>query len=247
MTDAPAPSFSSLIVYADESGDHGPVSPEFPVFVLAFCIFSKGAYAETVTTNMHRFKFKHFGHDGVVLHEREIRKATMAFKFLQVAERRAPFLEDMNALIESSPFTLVASVINKQKLRELYVKPFNPYFLAVKFGLERIEKYREALRDKGTLHVVFESRGKKEDDELELEFRRVCRANQLGRTLDMEPVFVKKEANHCGVQIADLVARPVGLQVLRPDQPNRAWTILETKFRRSPAGQVDGWGLKCFP
>ena len=27
--------FSDLIVYVDESGDHGPVSPEFPVFVLA--------------------------------------------------------------------------------------------------------------------------------------------------------------------------------------------------------------------
>jgi len=27
--------FSNLIVYVDESGDHGPVSPEFPVFVLA--------------------------------------------------------------------------------------------------------------------------------------------------------------------------------------------------------------------
>ena len=33
--------FSRFIIYVDESGDHGPVSSEFPVFVLAFCIFDK--------------------------------------------------------------------------------------------------------------------------------------------------------------------------------------------------------------
>lgn len=29
---------SRYIVYVDESGDHGPISAEYPVFVLAFCI-----------------------------------------------------------------------------------------------------------------------------------------------------------------------------------------------------------------
>ena len=33
--------FSRYIVYADESGDHGPASLEYPIFVLAFCIFDK--------------------------------------------------------------------------------------------------------------------------------------------------------------------------------------------------------------
>lgn len=35
-------SFSDYIVYVDESGDHGPVSSDYPVFVLAFCIFIDG-------------------------------------------------------------------------------------------------------------------------------------------------------------------------------------------------------------
>jgi hypothetical protein len=210
--------FSKLIVYVDESGDHGPVSAEFPVFVLAFCIFDKHEYANTVTSYMHRLKFKHFGHDAVVMHEREIRKSEGPFTLLLNPSLRGAFLADVNALIEKSPFVLVASVIDK-----------------------------ETQQDQGKLHVVFESRGKREDEELELEFRRVCDLNATGQRLDFEPVFAKKAANHCGLQLADLVARPIGRHTVQPMQPNRAYQLLEQKFRRSPDGSIQGWGLKCYP
>lgn len=58
---------------------------------------------------------------------------------------------------------------------------------------------------------------------------------------------MQKQANHCGLQIADLIARPIGTHVLRTEQPNRAYDIIEAKFHRSPDGLVDGWGLKCYP
>jgi hypothetical protein len=35
--------------------------------------------------------------------------------------------------------------------------------------------------------------------------------------------------------------------VINPDQPNRAYDILEPKFQRGPAGLVKGFGLKIFP
>lgn len=242
----PAP-FSKLIVYVDESGDHGPVSAEFPVFVLAFCIFDKQEYANTVTSYMHRLKFKHFGHDAVVMHERDIRKSTGPFSLLINPKLRDVFLADISVLIEKSPFALIAAVIDKAKLAAQHAEPPNPYHLALKFGLERIQLHRAGLQDQGKLHVVFESRGKREDEELELEFRRVCDANATGQSLDFEPIFAKKEANHCGLQLADLVARPIGRHLMKPGQPNRAYEQLEKKFRRSPEGSVHGWGLKCFP
>ena len=97
-------------------------------------------------------------------------------------------------------------------------------------------------------HIVCERRGLKEDDQLELEFRRLCDgANALGRRLAFDIVMVDKKSNSCGLQLADLVARPIGRHVLAPGQPNRAYEILEPKLRRSPGGKVDGWGLKCFP
>jgi hypothetical protein len=239
--------FSRYIVYVDESGDHGPVSPDYPIFVLAFCIFDKDAYAAQVTPAMQRFKFRHFGHDTAVMHEREIRKARPPFGFLMDARRREAFQQDLSDLVRDAPFKLIAAVIDKKKLHAQYSEPDNPYHLALQFGLERIEMFRRSERDQGRLHIVFEARGKNEDEDLELQFHRVCRDNRTDAQLDYEPLFVKKQVNHCGLQLADLIARPIGLHYLRPDQPNRAHDVISTKYRRSPSGEERGWGLKCFP
>ena len=42
---------SDYIVYVDESGDHSltSIDPDYPVFVLSFCIFRKAEYAQAVT------------------------------------------------------------------------------------------------------------------------------------------------------------------------------------------------------
>ena len=68
--------FSDYIVFADESGDHGldKIDAGYPVFVLAFCIFRKQHYIDEVVPALQRLKVRHFGHDQVVLHERDIRK-----------------------------------------------------------------------------------------------------------------------------------------------------------------------------
>ena len=65
--------------------------------------------------------------------------------------------------------------------------------------------------------------------------------------MNLEVVFVDKRANLPGLQLADLVARPVGINILRPAQPNRAFAVLESKFYTSATGKRAGWGLKCFP
>ena len=93
-----------------------------------------------------------------------------------------------------------------------------------------------------------EARGKREDTDLELGFRRICAgSNGLGQALPFRVVMADKRTNSEGLQIADMVARPVALSVLRPGQPNRAMAILEGKLWRGPGGQVEGYGLKCFP
>ena len=55
-----------------------------------------------------------------------------------------------------------------------------------------------------------------------------------------------------GLQLADLVARPIGLHVLRPDQTNRAFEVLKHKFfcaggREKLGENYEEWGLKIFP
>jgi hypothetical protein len=35
--------------------------------------------------------------------------------------------------------------------------------------------------------------------------------------------------------------------VIRPDQPSRAYDIIEKKFRKDGRGSAGGYGLKIFP
>ena len=48
--------------------------------------------------------------------------------------------------------------------------------------------------------------------------------------MKLEPRFVKKAINSTGLQLADLTARPIALDVLRPGQSNRAYEIIKRKL-----------------
>lgn len=247
--------WSDYIVYVDESGDHSltHINPEYPVFVLALCIFHKRHYCQTVVPAITGFKFHHFGHDMLILHEHDIRKETNGFNFKNRAEK-STFLDELGGIIDQHNFILISSVIDKKRLADRYHVPDNPYHIALKFCLERLFYFmKEKAKQNGITHVVVENRGKKEDDELELEFRRICDgANAHGHALPFALEFADKKSNSPGLQLADLVARPIGIRYLRPDQSNQAFTILEKKFYskmgRGGAGSgYEGYGLKCFP
>lgn len=243
--------YSDYVIYVDESGDHTltAIDRDYPVFVLDFCIFRKDNYANVVAPQVQAFKFAHFGHDIVVLHEHEIRKQKPPFVFLKSRDKRDAFMDGLNRLIEQADFTIVAAAIHKERLTQRYAAPGNSYEMALTFCMERAHAF---LRDRGqhmlTTHIVVERRGKREDDELELAFRRIRDgANYVGEMPGFEIIFADKKTNSAGLQLADLTARPIGRHVLDPAQPNRAWDIIEPKLRRSPAGVLRGWGLKVFP
>ncbi len=232
---------SDYIVYVDESGDHGlnRIDPTYPLFVLAFCIFHKSTYTNTIVPSLQRFKFKHFGHDMIVLHEHEIRKAEGPFRILFNKDRRDEFQTDLSDIIETAEFTLVAAVIRKDLLKEKVDDGVNLYHVALKIGLERIFHFLTSKRqESSTTFVVFEARGKNEDKDLELEFRRVCDGqNSLNVRLPFNAIIADKRCNSTGLQLADLVARPVGRKALKPEQANRAYDMLATKFAADDHGQ----------
>jgi hypothetical protein len=243
-------SYSDYIVYVDESGDHSleVINPDWPLFVLCFCIFPVEAYTAAVAPAIRRLKFEVFGHDLVILHEHDIRKKRGAFSQLNQPARDA-FMERLTGIIAATDMTVVGVVIDKVRLKERYQTPFHPYHLAMQFGLERIAHFLQ-LQEQGDreTYVVFEARGAKEDKELELEFRRVCDGNNRERRpLPLRIHVADKKSNSEGLQLADLTARPLGLHVLRPEQPNRAGAILYDKLFRGAHNCVVGNGLKVFP
>ena len=98
-------------------------------------------------------------------------------------------------------------------------------------------------------YVVFESRGKNEDAALELEFCRIMDQTKMrGMSQTLHFMCVSKHTNSSGLQVADLVARPIGIHDMRPAQPNHAWDIIDRKLVRSPDGsKLHGFGLKVYP
>lgn len=197
---------------------------------------------------LHGFKFRHFGHDGVILHERDIRKDIGAFAMLKTPDRKEEFIEELTEIIRQTPMEVVAAVVRKDELVKQPNRP-HPYHLAFRFCLERIHQFllQHGEADRRT-HVTCEARGKEEDNLLELEFRRIRDGdNSTGKVLPFDIVIADKKVNCAGLQLVDLLARPIGMSVLRPGQPNRAFEVIREKLVKDPEGQDEHWGLKCFP
>jgi hypothetical protein len=248
---------SDYIIFVDESGDHGltKINPEYPIFALAFCIMHKADYADQIVPALQKLKFRWFGHDLPVLHEMDIVKRKGAFSFLQNSKLNAQFMDDLSEVMATAPMTIIAGVIDKRALRSQYQYPMNPYEIALLFCLERSDEY---LTDCGAIgaptHIIVESRSPKisglgrEDTELRKAFDNIINGRHRlarGKSLsNFQLHFASKLSNSIGLQLADLVARPIGLSVLRPDQDNRAFDIIRSKiWRYGEAGK----GLKRFP
>jgi len=110
--------FSDYVVYVDESGDHSLVNidADYPVFVLALCVFHKRHYSEKIIPAVEKLKFNYFGHDSVVFHENEIRKQKGDFAFLSHLPTRLKFMERLTSIMEASNFILIACVVDKPRL-----------------------------------------------------------------------------------------------------------------------------------
>lgn len=242
--------FSDYIVYVDESGDHNlsTIDQAFPVFTLAFCVVQKTKYIETVVPAFQKLKFEFWGHDSVVLHGNEIRKAQNDFNILLNAKTRQRFVERLNEVISAADFTLIAAVIDKNNHIKKYSAPADPYSIALGFCMERLQSFlTEKGQDQGLTHVQVECRGRTEDAKLELEFRRICDGNNaVGKMPNLDIRFMDKKHNSTGLQLADLVAHPIGRHVINPEQTNRAYDVLKPKFQKGPGGEVKEIGLKIF-
>jgi hypothetical protein len=232
------------IIFVDESGDHGlqKIDKCYPIFVLVFVLVEKKIYAEKIIPAFLNLKFKYWGHDQVIFHEYDIRKGKGLFRLLRNNDNlndnlKENFLNELSALMQDCPFEFISAVIKKEELKDKYTTPFNPYQIAMLFCMEQALARLKCNEQKGkSTHLIIEARGAKEDKELELEFRRIC-GNQGSwgykkpdfKEVPFELVFGDKKSNSIGLQLADLIARPIGLKCLRPTQANRASEAIKEK------------------
>ncbi len=238
------PNFSDYIVFVDESGSPTlkPIDPDYPIFVLVFCVVQKLAYADKIQPLMKKLKFDFFGHDMVALHAHEIRKPKGEFSFLIDAALRQRFTARIDEIVGACEIDLIVHIIDKKRLTAKYANPFDPYHIALRMCLEQLSSFLRERDQGGRLtHVIAESRGRAEDRRLEAEFRRILDPNCNWGMADRFRVqdtpfdlrFVEKKINSAGLQLADLMGQPIGRNYLKPDQPNHAFEIIRTKVFRS--------------
>ncbi len=231
--------YSDYIIFADESGDPNPrsIDPHYPVFVLNFCVFRKDEYAASVLPAVTAFKFEHFGHDAVVLHEQDIHRGKAPFDFDENTQKQITFKDKLNKVISRLDFRIVATAIDMHRFSQhTYL---DAYGLALRGCLEQAYTFLDSRgQSESIAHIILEGRGRKEDASLRLAFRRIADGdNNLGKTMPGIDILVApKRSNSIGLQIADLTAYSIGRNYLDPDKPNLVWeSLAKPKFLGSLA------------
>lgn len=241
-----------LVAYLDETGDHSLelIDRDFPVFGVVMVVCDSRTYVRQIIPAICEFKFDYFGHEGVILHSRDIRRAQGEFGFLTDPSKRQPLYERINGIMADHDYRLIAAFIRKQRHKDRYGEwADHPYDLALKFALERLLPLLEEAGQSNVL-VVAESRGRREDDELRLSFLRVVNEGtdfvsaDRFRRVSFRLEFRPKGSNLVGHQIADLAAYPIARHVVDKDKDNPAFNIIKRKIYKGP-GLVRG--LKIFP
>ncbi|HHT9119913.1 MAG TPA: DUF3800 domain-containing protein [Candidatus Hypogeohydataceae bacterium YC41] len=153
-----------VIVYLDETGDHSLelVDKDFPLFALAMFICEESVYNQKIVPAIYQFKMDYFRHEAVIMHSRDIRKAQNDFRFLSNRKVRDGFCERLNQIMQGLDYTLIVSVIRKQKHKDKYGDfATNPYDLAMTFCMERLLPLLED-KEQNRVQLIAESRGRKE-------------------------------------------------------------------------------------
>lgn len=239
-----------LVVYLDETGDHSLdyIDKGYPLFGVVALVCSKRAYHQQIVPSVNQFKLEHFGHKDVILHSRDIRRATGDFLFLRDTSQKQVFYEGLNNVMRDNRYTLMGMFIEKARLKKRYgLNANNPYSLALTFTLERLLFMLEGAGQRRVL-VTAESRGKEEDNALRAVFEQVTRygtfhvKNHRFRKVDFTLEFCKKSENIVGTQMTDLAAYPIARHLLNPTKSHRSYPIVKPKIRKGI-----GRGLKIFP
>jgi hypothetical protein len=128
-----------------------------------------------------------------------------------------------------------------------------------------IERYVMLLKEcNGRGDVMAEWRGAAPNMRLERSFSRLyikgsgnVTAAEMKLYLSSSQLKIaKKEANIAGLQLSDLIAHPARTQLicqLRNEEMRAPFgkevvrILIEQKYRRSPAGVIEGFGVKLLP
>lgn len=238
-------------MFLDESGDHSldKIDSSYPIFVLAGCIFDFDYYSNIVEPEINKLKLKYFKKTTVILRSYDIRKQKKDFNILVDKNIRTKFNDELSALLKSIEFDVIVATIRKDKLKKQYTEPDNPYHLCLRFILERSVMFLGRSSEKLIFRI--ESRESHNDQKLAEVYENFRNSNHLFPIAEIQNKlqdlsFNQKTQNIAGMQIADLIAYPIGRLVLDNTKENKPFEIIEQKLHKKN-GIYKNYGLKMFP
>lgn len=262
MDDArpPKPPVPVYRIYIDESGDHSYSRLEDPwhkylgLLGLWFRLADDYLVFEESLTRLKRDVFGLLPDDHLVLHLSDIKGRKGAFGCLKDPETDRRFGDSLLRIVTDAKFTMVLALIDKKAHKDRYVYPMHPYHFSM---MAICERYAFWLRERDACgDAMAESRGKREDAELNLAFKGVATngTNFLKPTV-AQKVFTSRElkvrhkdSDIAGLQLADLLAHTLKREALieRDLCPNRGGfarqmaAAARTKYRDCYGGSVTG-------
>jgi Protein of unknown function (DUF3800) len=213
-------------LYLDESGDHAGSEADdvgkryLALAGLRFTTGSRIAFGD----RLEELKRRHFSHDPdepLILHRRDLMNGRGKFGVLLNPEKRAAFDADVLRLITNTDFQAICIVIDKHEHQaKTYRRLRHPYVYCLQAMLERYCGYMARFGGKGD--VLAEARGGAEDMTLKAEYERIYQhgggyltAVVAQKTLTSKQLKLKpKKSNLPGLQLADLLAHPMKMDVL---------------------------------
>lgn len=243
---------NGLVLFLDESGDHSltKIDPQYPIFVLAGCVFEMSYYEKVVESEVSKFKKELFGNDKIILHTEDITHNRNGFERIVEPVFRKTFYEKANTLLDKLNYKILACAIKKDEHFKKYgLAAIDPYMLSLDCIVERFVFELEEINKEGL--IIAEARNSILDNGLELAFLNLkvqgtsyVSASKVKKAIAQLSIKDKKE-NIAGLQIADLIASPIGREVLgKKNQID--YKFIEKKYRCKDRKHL-GYGLVVLP
>jgi hypothetical protein len=224
------------------------INPLFPVCAQCALTCTVEEYLTKAQPNLMRVKYSFFGNECVVMHGHKIRKKSLPFTILQDEAVFSEFMDAISWCFAQLDGCLVIAAVDKLRHKAQYVRPDDPFYLSLKFLLERLhDHWRPHLSPSRRLLCVFEQRGAAEDKVTLGMFTKICAGdNYRQRQFHFDADFRPKSNNVAGHQYADLAAYSACRYVETRNEERKDWLAIKGKLR-TVGDEYLGHGLKIFP
>ncbi|MCY3804806.1 MAG: DUF3800 domain-containing protein [Candidatus Saccharibacteria bacterium] len=253
-------------LYIDESGDHRYHRSQIMAqryLSLTGIILKQEVYQKEVIPKIEKIRsyFYEDYDDKPPLHLSDIMAGKDNFIAIKDETIKQSFNQDFLSLVGDVDYQIITVVIDKNKHQDKYLKPFHPYHWGLRCIMERYCSFLLSKNSSGD--VMAESRGKKEDRELQEAFSKfydsssdfASSINIQLRLANNKIKFRQKIHLICGLEMADLLALSSKIDVLKAynhiDHLSDNFTaqvisVIQDKYYKGNTG-VKGNGKKLLP